>query len=126
MGAELERQARDAAEDDAWMHRQRRVVDAHEIASAIEKRREGHLRLEAREVGAEAVVRPEAEREVAIVAARDVEALGVGEDRLVAIRRAEPADDELVRLDAMVVQLDGANRAPWVHLHRRRPAQYLV
>src|SRR5437870_4026128 len=121
-----QRQRGDAAEDDARVKRQRRVVDPLEGAGTIEERRERDLRLEAREIGAEAVVRPEAEGEVAVVGAGDVEALAVREHVLVAVRRPEPADDELIGVDAVAVQLERAGRSPRIHLHRRRPPHHLV
>ena len=64
------------------------------------KRRQRHLCLEAREVGTEAVVRTEAEGEMLVVAAADVEAVRLGKHVVVAVRRAEPADDDLVGVDA--------------------------
>src|SRR5206468_3710035 len=91
----------DAAEHDAGMERQRRVVDPLERARPIEERRERRLRLETREVGADAIVRSEAEREMPVVGARQVEALAVRKDVLVAVRRPEPADDELIGVDAL-------------------------
>ena len=66
-----------------------RVVSSKLFVCAS-KRAQGDLRLEPRQVRAQAVVRAEAEREVAVLLARDVEALGLAEHRLVAVRRAEP------------------------------------
>jgi len=116
-GDEPQRQARDAAEHDARMERQRRVVRALERACTVEERAERDLRLEAREIRAEAVVRPEAEREMLVVAPADVEAVRIRKDVGVAVRGAEPADDHPVRRDVDASHRDGARRPARVQLH---------
>src|SRR5579885_2793778 len=84
-GLEHERQARHAAEDDARVQRQRRQVGTVEAPRAREQHAQRHLGLEGRQRRPEAVVRAEAEGEVVLPLAADVEHLGALEDGLVAV-----------------------------------------
>src|SRR5689334_11191772 len=64
------------------------------------------LRFHAREVGAEAEVDAAAEGEVAIVGACDVEAVGIGKARRIAVGGVQHRPDLAVLCDALAAKLD--------------------
>src|SRR6185295_10661034 len=101
------------------------MADTLEGAGALKQRFQRHAGFETSQVGAEAVVNAETEREMTVVLAADVEALGLIEDRLVTVGRAEPADDETAGLELDAADLDLAGQPAWIHLDRRRVPQYL-
>src|SRR5262249_10505204 len=103
-GAERERQpARDAEERRSPLDP---VRDEGELAEPVDQRADRHLSLESGEVGAEAVVRAAAEREVLVRLALDVEAIRLGEDLRIAIRRREHPPDAGVPRDDLAAELD--------------------
>src|SRR5215470_3608309 len=75
---------------------------------------------------ADAVVRADAERQVPVRLAPDVERRGVGEGRVVPVRRPGPDHYGLARGDRRVVHHDVAGRVPEQVVDRRRPAQALL
>src|SRR5437763_15069420 len=83
---------------------------------------EDGAQLRARERGAEAVVRPAAaEARMTVGVARDVEAPGVLESRLVAVGRVVEEDHLLAALQALSVQLHRTGRPAATGEPRRRP-----
>src|SRR5437764_14727118 len=67
-------------------------------------------RLEPGEVGAEAEVRPDAERELRVRLPAEIEPVGVGEDGLVAVRRGVVEDDLVAGAHLPAFELDAAGR----------------
>src|SRR5688572_26138714 len=77
---------------------------AREARQLRHQRLERGLRLEPCQGGAEAEVRAEAEGDVAARVAPDVEAIGIREAALVAVRRAEQRHHRRLRRDALAVE----------------------
>src|SRR5438046_3458004 len=104
----------------------RSVRDELERRHPTEQRADGNLPLDAGQGGAQAKVNTEAEGDVPVVLSRDVEALGVGEVRWVAIGGANGRDDDAALGDLFATDLDirhGHARRP---LHRAVVAQELL
>ena len=72
------------------------------------------------QVRAEAVVRAEAEGDVVVRGPREVEALRIGEDGLVAVRRGVVDDDLVAGADGAAAEGDVTGRGA-AELHDRRP-----
>src|SRR5262245_4314524 len=98
-----------------------------EVGDAARDLAEHHAHLAAREVRSEAVVRAgAAEADVLVRRARDVEAIGVAEDVLVAVRRVVPEHDLLAGADLLAGQLGVARGGPPEVDDRARPADELL
>src|SRR5262245_3081382 len=93
---------------------------------AREELLEADPELEAREARAEAEVHPEAEGEVRVRVATRVEAVGLGEGALVAIRGGEEQVHALAPREPAPVQLDVARERAREPLHGRVVAQRLL
>ena len=103
-----------------------RRVGRARASGTLEQRAERDLALEPRQRRTQAEVRAEAEREVAVVAARDVEAVGLVEHRRVAVRRADAADHERALPDRHAAELHVLERDAHGALHRAVEAQHLL
>ena len=123
---EPQRQLRHGPEHRARVQRQQLVAAALEALRAREQRAERDARFEPRQVRADAVVRAEAEGEVRVLLARDVED-SPGARR--PARRGSPSPARRARSRSRGsrrrASASGARRAARIELHRRREAQHL-
>ena len=88
---------------------------------------EQDAQLQAGQRGAEAVVAAVgAEGDVRVRVASHVEAVRVGEHRLVAVGRRVQQQHPVALVDLLAAQLDVARRGAVHVLHRRRPAEHLL
>src|ERR1700757_954892 len=104
--------------------RQRGIRRQPHIRNALQQAGLHDRQLQPGELVAQAEVRPEAEREVVVRVALDVEGFRILEDLFVEVRRLEQQDHLLALVQLGAVKLVvGGDRAGHV-LHRRRPSQH--
>src|SRR5687767_10124425 len=108
--------------DEAIVVRPLELAGSLEALEASEELLEHHTELEASEVRAEAEVHAEAEAHVIVRLAADVEAKGIGERVLVAVRGHLPERDLLAAADADAAELRVACRRAALVDRGRRPA----
>jgi hypothetical protein len=114
---------------DAAVDRGAEALDRARQLEVLETTRqvpEDHLELQARDVGTQADVLPDAEGEVAVGAAIDAEREGIVEDLLVAVRGREVERELLAGADLLAAQLVVLARDPGEVGDRRDPAQDLL
>src|SRR5262249_8369065 len=96
------------------------------VSHAREQLLEQARDLEPREVGPQADVLAAPEADVVVRPAVDAEAVAVGEDLLVAVRRGVEEAGGLARADLLAAQLEVARGGPAELDHRRGPAHDLL
>src|SRR5438445_949360 len=124
LGGEADGHVLDAA-DEVGAEPGRRAGEL-DVGQAAEQLLEHDPDLQAREVGAEAEVGADPEAEVVVRMPSDVEAVGMGEVLLVAVRGAVPERHPLVFADGLAVDLRVVHRGAHEVHDRGDPAHHLV